>query len=103
MQPEYSRQILDSIRDIIYEVAPEANELISYGIPTFDLNNKHLIHYAGYKSHIGIYPGPSTIKFFRDRLTKYETSKGAIKFPLDKPIPYELIKSIAEYNANKYK
>ncbi len=103
LQPEYSRQILNSIREIIYGVAPEANELISYGIPTFNINNKHLIHYAGYKNHIGIYPGPTTIEFFRDKLTKYETSKGTIKFPLDKPIPYELIKSITEYNLNKLK
>ena len=85
--PEETREKMENIRQIIKEVAPEANETISYGIPTFKLKT-NLVHFAGYKKHIGFYPTPSGIEAFKQELSEYEVSKGTVKFPLDKPIPY---------------
>lgn len=88
--------ILEKIRETIKEVAPEAKEKISYGIPTFTLNGKNLVHFSAYAKHIGFYPGSAPIKEFEKELTAYKTSKGTIQFPLNKPIPYELIKKITK-------
>lgn len=89
-----TREKLDTIRQIVKEVAPEAKEKISYGIPTFTINEKNLLHFAGYDNHIGFYPGSVPIKEFEEDLTGYKTSKGTIQFPLDKPLPKELITKI---------
>lgn len=91
-----TRQKLDTIRKITKEVAPEAKEKISYGIPTFTLNGKNLLHFAGYETHIGFYPGSGPIKEFAKELEGYKTSKGTIQFPLDKPLPEELIIKITK-------
>ncbi len=88
---------LTKVRSIIKNAAPEAVELISYGIPTFKLSGKNLVHFAGYEAHIGFYPGSAPIAVFADKLGGYETSKGTVRFPLDKPIPYDLIKEITEF------
>ena len=90
------RNILENIREIIRQEAPEAIEKISYQMPTFYLNG-NLIHFAAFKKHIGLYPTPDGIIPFSQRLAQYKTSKGAIQFPLDKPIPYELIRDITRY------
>ena len=92
--PEEVREILEEIRVLIKNLAPEAKEMLSYGIPTFKLAGENLVHYAAYKAHIGFYPTPSGINKFAEELSVYETSKGAVKFPLDKDIPYDLIKKI---------
>ncbi len=91
------RAILEKIRELIRETAPGATETISYGIPTFDFAGKHLVHFAAFKNHISFFPTSSPIPMFAKELTGYETSKGTIRFPLDKPIPYSLIKKITKY------
>lgn len=95
-QPTLQREILEQIRLLIIENAPQAKEGMNYGVPSFKLV-KNVLMYAAFKAHIGIYPEPQTIEFFKKDLVGYETSKGAIKFPLNKPIPYGLIKKIITY------
>jgi uncharacterized protein YdhG (YjbR/CyaY superfamily) len=98
--PEETREKLESIRQIIRKAAPAATETISYGIPTFKLKT-NLVHFAGYKKHIGFYPTPSGIEAFKQELSEYEVSKGTVKFPLDKPMPYDLIRKIVEFRVNE--
>lgn len=90
-----TKEKLVTIRETIHEVAPEATEKISYGIPTFYLNG-NLVHFAGYKTHIGFYPGSVPIAKFKNELVSYKTSKGTIQFPLDKPLPLNLITKITK-------
>jgi uncharacterized protein YdhG (YjbR/CyaY superfamily) len=101
-----TQQILQKIRILVQELAPEATEKISYGIPTFALRGKNLVHFAAFEHHIGFYPGPSPIAALADDLKGYETSKGTVRFPLDKPIPYDLIteltKASIRYNVDKW-
>jgi uncharacterized protein YdhG (YjbR/CyaY superfamily) len=94
--PEETREKLRKIRQTIKKAAPEATETMSYGIPTFK-QKKNLVHFAGYKKHIGFYPTPSGIEAFKQELSEYEVTKGTVNFPLEKPIPYDLIKKIVEY------
>lgn len=91
------QSILKKMRTTIKEIVPEAEETMGYGVPTFKLNGKNLIHYAAFKAHIGLYPGPDAIKAFSGELKPYETSKGTIRLPLDSPIPYDLIVNITAY------
>jgi uncharacterized protein YdhG (YjbR/CyaY superfamily) len=100
--PKSTQTILRSIRKAIQEVAPEATEAISYGMPTFKLNG-NLIHFAAYKHHIGFYPTPSGVEAFKKDLEKYKTSKGAIQFPIDQPIPIDLFKRIVKYRVKEMK
>ena len=92
--------ILKEIRAVIQSAAPDAVEKISYGMPTFTLHG-NLVHFAAYKKHIGFYPTPSGIEYFRAELSAYETSKGAIRFPLDEPIPYDLIARIVAFRVQE--
>lgn len=94
------RDILQKIRNVITESAPGAEETIDYRIPTFKLNG-NLVHFAAFKKHIGFYPTPSGIEAFKADLSRYETSKGSVKFPFDKPIPYTLIKKIVKYRVRE--
>ncbi len=89
--------MLEKIRAAIHEVAPDAKEKIGYGIPTFTLNGKNLIHFSAYKKHIGLYPGSNAIAVFAKELDGYNTSKGTIQLPLDKPLPLELIQKITKH------
>ena len=98
--PEDVRITLTKLRRTIREAAPPAEETINYGIPTFKLHG-NLVHYAAFKKHIGFYPAPSGIDAFEKNLEPYETSKGTVKFPFDKPIPYELIKKIVKYRVKE--
>lgn len=91
---------LNRIRTVIKEAAPNASEKISYGMPTFYLDG-NLVHFAAFKQHIGFYPTPSAVDFFKDELKSYKTSKGAIQFPYNKPIPYELIKKIVLFRVEE--
>ena len=93
--PPDVRSILERLRATIRQAAPEAKEKIGYGIPTFTLHG-NLVHFAAYKNHIGFYPGATAIERFQDALAPYETSKGTVRFPLDAPLPLELIKRIVE-------
>ena len=92
---------LELMRKTIHEVAPEAIEVISYQMPTFKLNGKNLVHFAGYAHHIGFYPVPTAITAFKRDLVSYVTSKGAVQFPLDRPIPVELVKKIVKFRVRE--
>lgn len=99
---EPQRSMLDRVRAIIHAAAPEAEEVISYNMPAFR-QEKVLVYYAGYAHHIGFYPTSEPIIAFADKIAKYKTSKGAIQFPLDKPLPVSLIKEIVKYRIRQVK
>jgi uncharacterized protein YdhG (YjbR/CyaY superfamily) len=99
--PEEIQEKLESLRKTIRKIVPETEETISYGIPTFDLNRKHLVHFAAFKNHIGFFPTPSGINAFKKELSPYDTSKGTVRFPLDKPIPNDLIKKIVRFRVKE--
>jgi uncharacterized protein YdhG (YjbR/CyaY superfamily) len=94
--PEAVRQTLKGLRAAIRAVAPDAEERIRYGIPTFVLNG-NLVHFAAYERHIGFYPAASGIRAFRKELSPYPTSKGTVRFPIDRPLPLALIKKIVRF------
>ncbi|MDW7670519.1 MAG: DUF1801 domain-containing protein [Bacillota bacterium] len=93
-QPENVQPFLNQVRDIIRAVLPDAQERISWSMPTY-WNKHNIIHFAAFKKHIGVYPGPKTIENFAGRLTEYKTSKGAVQLPYSKPLPLDLIADIA--------
>lgn len=96
--PADTQNILQQIREVIKTTIPQAEEAISYGMPTFKLNGQYLIYFAGYKKHIGMYPVPGNNETFKKDFSSYKTSgKGAIQFPLDKPMPITLIKKIVKF------
>lgn len=88
--------ILQKVRKVIKESAPEAEEKISYQMPTFALHG-NLVHFAAYKNHIGFYPAASGIEAFKHELAEYKGAKGSVQFPIEKPIPYELISKIVKF------
>ncbi|HPH85805.1 MAG TPA: DUF1801 domain-containing protein [Ferruginibacter sp.] len=94
--PDTTRMKLEQLRDIIRAIAPEATEHISYQMPAYSLHGP-MVYFAGYKNHIGFYPCASGIEVFKDEFSKYKWSKGAVQFPLDKPLPVTLIKKIVSY------
>ena len=97
------KMILEDLYQIIKKNVPkETVEKISYGMPTFHYNG-NLIHFALYKNHLGLYPGPDAIEYFQDQLTGFKTSKGAIQIPLDQKLPEKLIVDIIDYNVSKLK
>lgn len=91
---------LSDVRQTIKQAVPDATEKISYGMPTFYLK-KNLVHFAAFKNHIGFYPAPQGIEAFADELSVYKSSKGAVQFPLNKPMPLDLIARIAAYRAEE--
>jgi uncharacterized protein YdhG (YjbR/CyaY superfamily) len=99
--PEDVQIILEKIRQTIQKAAPEAVETISYGIPTFKLKGKDLVYFAAWKNHIGFYPMPSAANASKKELSEYKQGKGSIQFPLDKPIPYDLIKNIVIFRVRE--
>jgi uncharacterized protein YdhG (YjbR/CyaY superfamily) len=92
--PEEIQAALEKVRQAIQKAAPEAAETISYGIPTFNLNGKHLVFFAGWKHHISLYPIPAGDEAFQQEISHYKRAKGTIQFPVDKPIPYDLVEKI---------
>ncbi|NMC30799.1 MAG: hypothetical protein GYA45_12090 [Pelolinea sp.] len=98
--PTKVQKILEEMRAVIKTAAPEAEEKISYQMPTF-AQKGNLVHFAAHKNHIGFYPNPSGIDKFRAELTEYETSKGAIQFPYGKPIPYDLVRRIVAFRVRE--
>ncbi len=100
--PKDVQALLQTMRGIIKKAAPKATETISYGIPTF-VQDGNLVHFGGYKNHIGFYPAPNGIEAFKKELSKYEGSKGTVKFALDKPLPAALISQIVKYRIEKNK
>lgn len=98
--PEDIQEILQKIRVTIHKAAPKAEEAVKYGIPTFVLNG-NLVHFGGFKNHIGFFPGSSGVRNFKKELEKYNTSKGTIQFQLDEPIPYTLITKITKFRVKE--
>ena len=95
--PPETRAALEEMRALIREAAPGAAETISYAIPTFDLNGKHLVHFAGYAKHIGFYPVPSAMAAFADELAPYKSGKGSAQFSLGRSLPADLIRRIVAF------
>ena len=93
--------MLEELRALIKASAPDATETISYAIPTFDLNGRHLVHFAGYAKHIGFYPTGSGIEAFKDELQPYKSAKGSVQFPLGRPLPTDLIRRIVEFRVQE--
>lgn len=98
--PSNVQKILQRIRKTIQKAAPAAEEAISYAIPTFRLNG-NLVHFAAYQNHVGLYPAPRGVAEFIDDMARYEGGKGTARFPLDEPIPYELIARIVTFRVGK--
>jgi uncharacterized protein YdhG (YjbR/CyaY superfamily) len=96
MFPASSKKLLQQVRKTIHQAAPEAEDVISYNMPALKLNSI-LVYYAAYEKHIGFYPTSSGIETFKDQLGDYKFSKGAIQFPIDKPIPLDLITKIVKF------
>jgi uncharacterized protein YdhG (YjbR/CyaY superfamily) len=98
--PKEVQKILERVRSTIREAAPDAEETINYGIPTFTLKG-NLVHFAAFKNHIGFYPAPSGIEKFKNELSVYEGAKGSVQFPLDQPIPLDLISRITKFRVKE--
>lgn len=99
-KPEEIRPLLHQVRDAVRTVLPDAQERISWSMPTF-WQKRNIIHFAAFRHHIGLYPGPEAIGVFADRLTAYKTSKGAVQLPFDRPLPLALIAEIAQWCLEK--
>ncbi len=99
--PKDIQEILETIRTTIQEATPNAIEKISYGMPTFELSGKNLVHFAAFKNHIGFYPVPSGIEKFKKELSRYKGAKGSVQFPLDEPMPLELISKIVKFRVKE--
>jgi uncharacterized protein YdhG (YjbR/CyaY superfamily) len=95
------QKLLEQIRVTIKKSAPEAAESISYGMPAFKTHGKPLVYFAGFKNHIGFYATPTGHTEFAEELSKYKCGKGSVQFPLDRPIPFDLIRRIVEFRVKK--
>ena len=94
--PKDIQEILEKVRTTIRQAAPDAEETIKYQMPTFTLKG-NLVHFGAFKKHIGFYPTPTGTEEFKNELSVYEGAKGSVRFPLDKPIPFDLISRIVEF------
>mgnify|MGYP000029144895 FL=1 len=101
--PAEIKERLTAIRNIIRELAPEATERICMRMPTYDLNGKWLVHFAAFNKHIGFYPQPEGVEAFKNKLAGYNTSKGAVQFPHNKPLPLDIIREIVAYRIKQQK
>lgn len=98
--PAEVQEILQKIRSLIREAAPQAKEDIKYAIPTFTLNG-NLVHFAAFKNHIGFYPTPSGTEKFQQELAIYKSAKGSVQFPLNQPMPYDLMRRMVEFRVQE--
>jgi len=98
--PEPIQSLLQEIRATVKRAAPEAEEVISYGMPAFRQNGM-LVYFAAFKNHIGFYPAPAGIEAFREELSAYKSTKGSVHFPFDKPLPVGLISSIVTFRLSQ--
>ncbi len=98
--PHDVQEIMEKIRLTIRKAAPDAEETISYQIPTFTLKG-NLVHFAAFKKHIGFYPTSTGVEKFKNELSVYEGAKGSVRFPLDKPIPFALISKIVKFRVKE--
>jgi len=99
--PPETQKVLEEVRGLIKASAPDATETISYAIPTFDLNGHHLVHFAGYAKHVGFYPVPSAAEAFKEELKPYKQGKGSVQFPLNQPMPLDLIRRMVEFRVEE--
>lgn len=99
--PPETQRVLEEIRALIRATAPEATETISYAMPTFDLNGKHLVHFAGFARHVGFYPGASGVEAFKEELIGFKSAKGSVQLPLGQPLPTELIRRIVAWRVEE--
>ncbi len=99
--PEHTQSLLQQIRATVKKVAPDAEETISYAIPTFKLKGRPLIYFAGYKNHVAVYPVPQENEEFKKELSVYKGGKGTVQFPLDKALPLNLITKIVKFSMKK--
>ena len=99
--PYNVQEILQKIRRLINDNAPDADELFAYGMPAYKLNKKPLVYFAAFKNHIGFYATPSGHSEFQEELSKYKQGKGSVQFPLGKPIPYKLIERIVKFRVTE--
>lgn len=99
--PEQTRRALEEVRAAVREIAPDAVETVSYAIPTFDLRGRHLVHFAGYERHVGFYPSPDGIAAFAAELAGFKTAKGSVQFPLDRPLPLDLVRRMTAYRVER--
>src|SRR5947209_17438921 len=99
--PKDVQGILQRLRLTIREAAPGAVETISYQMPTFKLNGRGLVYFAAFKNHIGLYPIPSGVEAFERELSPYKQGKGSVQFPIDQPVPYELVRRIVTFRVNE--
>lgn len=95
------QQMLQELRALIAAAAPDATETISYAIPTFDLNGRHLVHFGGFAKHVGFYPVPSGMVAFEEELSQYKRGKGSVQFPIGEPLPADLIRRIVEFRVEE--
>ena len=98
--PIETQKLLQQIRETIHKAVPEAKEVISYGMPAFKQNTV-LVYFAGYAKHIGFYPTGSGLEAFKEEVAQYKWSKGAVQFPLNKPLPLDLITRITKFKAER--
>jgi uncharacterized protein YdhG (YjbR/CyaY superfamily) len=98
--PKETQNILEQVRQTIKKAAPDAEETICCGIPTFTFHG-NLVHFSAFKKHIGFYPTPSGVSFFKKELACYKCAKGSIQFPLDKPLPLDLIRKIVQFRVQE--
>jgi uncharacterized protein YdhG (YjbR/CyaY superfamily) len=99
--PSDVQAILEQIRTTIHETVPGAQETISYQMPTFSLNGQYLVYFAAYKKHISLYPAPTGVEEFQEALAVYGAGKGTLKFPLNQPIPFDLIRRFVAFRAKE--
>lgn len=99
--PKDVQKILEQVRATIKKAAPDAEETISYAIPTFKLKGHYLVYFAGYKNHIGFYPAPRGNDAFKKELSVYKGGKGTVQFPIDKPMPVNLITKIVKFRVKE--
>ncbi len=99
--PKEVQTILRNTRKAIKKSVPGATETIKYGIPTYILNNKNLVHFGAFEKHLGFYPAPSGVTRFAKELSPYKTAKGSIQFPFTAPIPYDLISKIVSFRVTE--
>ena len=99
--PQDVQITLEKIRQTIRKVAPDAVEAISYQMPAFKLNGRYLVYFAAWKNHIGFYPMPSGTKAFKKELSPYKAAKGSVQFPINQPVPLDLVRKIVMFRAKE--
>ncbi len=99
--PEDVQRRLEQVRQTIRQAAPQAEETIKYAMPTYMLNGRNLVFFAAFKNHIGFYATPTGHASFKEELSRYKQGKGSVQFPLNEPMPLELIRRIVEFRVGE--